>query len=663
MRIHTFIVIILCLFYTAAAGQVSDSLYNALPINARPADKNNLTVKESQAVLLATDMFDAFRHIPELRVIANNLQKKVSVSSVAGKINYLLAIASFYGNVGNDSAVNYCKQVIALAGTDTQYSKMVIRACHIKSDIYYYNERYDSCINILHEILNIAYAIKDTSSIIRALNEYGGIYTDIGLTNDGIYYQREAVRLGEKASFSPVEMVQYRLSLAGLYALGYKETGERLYKDSCNIIVHTIMAAKKNEAARWFRQCYYLAGYIEYLDGNYPKAISLFDSCILPAYNKESLFGKNNSFDPYMYRAVCIIKTGRYAEGKRILDSLNADISTATYFYKQVAYKALSEAEEATGNAAGALLYYKKFKLSSDSLNLHSQVGQVLEAERKFQVAQREGSIKGLENKNLQQKFTILLWVAGFLCAAIALFIVLLYYRGKLAKRKNEAQQLTGRLQLMEEEMRLDKARQVAENEEALTTQRESISRNMHDEISSSIAAVCFLIKNIQANAKTGEARDLLKNISVEVDSLYIQARDFMHRLYGNADVIEYHLADLLYSLAITFNQGSSLRILTEYNEKDIERYFTEKHHLETYLFVKESVTNCMKHSGASVLTIKVLYNSGFFFITIADNGKGLPGDGPGMGLHSMQERIKALNGEVSFTNKNGLVIAAEFPV
>ena len=73
---------------------------------------------------------------------------------------------------------------------------------------------------------------------------------------------------------------------------------------------------------------------------------------------------------------------------------------------------------------------------------------------------------------------------------------------------------------------------------------------------------------------------------------------------------------------------------------------------LAAYRIVQESLTNCLKHSGASAATVRITRDDGVLDIRIQDDGTGagaLPTgrDSPGLGLAGMRERVAIYGGEL----------------
>jgi signal transduction histidine kinase len=86
---------------------------------------------------------------------------------------------------------------------------------------------------------------------------------------------------------------------------------------------------------------------------------------------------------------------------------------------------------------------------------------------------------------------------------------------------------------------------------------------------------------------------------------------------------------------------------------------------LAVYRIVQESLTNVVRHAGATRATVDVRVEQGHYVITIADDGSGLPdAAGGGRGLLGMQERAELLGGtlELGRSPLGGVLVTARIP-
>ena len=88
---------------------------------------------------------------------------------------------------------------------------------------------------------------------------------------------------------------------------------------------------------------------------------------------------------------------------------------------------------------------------------------------------------------------------------------------------------------------------------------------------------------------------------------------------------------------------------------------------MAAYRMVQESITNTIKHSGASRVWIRLDWDADMLRLAVTDNGGGARGgDGGGHGLIGMRERVTACGGRLSTgpgPDETGFRVAATLPV
>jgi len=88
---------------------------------------------------------------------------------------------------------------------------------------------------------------------------------------------------------------------------------------------------------------------------------------------------------------------------------------------------------------------------------------------------------------------------------------------------------------------------------------------------------------------------------------------------------------------------------------------------LAVYRIVQESLTNVVRHSGASHAHVRIAESNGEYVVTVGDDGRGLgdkPGD-EGRGMLGMRERAELLGGtlETGTSPLGGLLVTARIPL
>jgi len=94
---------------------------------------------------------------------------------------------------------------------------------------------------------------------------------------------------------------------------------------------------------------------------------------------------------------------------------------------------------------------------------------------------------------------------------------------------------------------------------------------------------------------------------------------------------------------------------------------FADSFELSVYRIVQELLNNILKHSKATQALVQLSRQEDLLTISIEDNGVGFSGEGgnEGMGLRSLQSRIKAMNGkmELEASEQSGVCAYLEFDI
>ncbi len=81
------------------------------------------------------------------------------------------------------------------------------------------------------------------------------------------------------------------------------------------------------------------------------------------------------------------------------------------------------------------------------------------------------------------------------------------------------------------------------------------------------------------------------------------------------------------------------------------------------YRIIQESLTNAIRHGNATLIKVKITKENEKLLLEIQDNGIGCQKLTQGFGTKHIIERVKLLNGCVSFYGKNGFTVKATIPI
>src|SRR4051812_32214441 len=79
-----------------------------------------------------------------------------------------------------------------------------------------------------------------------------------------------------------------------------------------------------------------------------------------------------------------------------------------------------------------------------------------------------------------------------------------------------------------------------------------------------------------------------------------------------------------------------------------------ERVEVTAYFLIAESLTNAVKHAGASHVKVDVHVTEGRAVIDISDDGIGGADATAGSGLHGLADRVDAVEGQLAVSSRDG---------
>jgi signal transduction histidine kinase len=197
---------------------------------------------------------------------------------------------------------------------------------------------------------------------------------------------------------------------------------------------------------------------------------------------------------------------------------------------------------------------------------------------------------------------------------------------------------------------------QVQENE------RQLISRELHDTVAQDLSVAkmeCDLIYGEMLNDRLPEAQRI-KEISGALQKTISGVRNMAYDLRPPG-LEELGLVDTIYQFCEDFTQMWGVSV--DFQSAGLKKLKLDYgNQINLYRLVQEGLTNIRKHAAASRVTVKLASAFPNIFLRIEDNGRGFDaqkravasGQEKRMGLRSMQERVKLMNGEMKLQSKPG---------
>ena len=236
--------------------------------------------------------------------------------------------------------------------------------------------------------------------------------------------------------------------------------------------------------------------------------------------------------------------------------------------------------------------------------------------------------------------FTIAIFL---LLAAVILLFLFLYQRRKLQQREEMAmlqrqfaeQSLSAQLEIQEQTLH-------------------AISQEIHDNVGQILSLAKVQINIIRQSERLDE--ELLEDIGENIGKAMGDLRDLARSL--NSDRIRsFSLHEALIEETERINKTGMIK--AELSLEGEEREIEPGKRLLLFRIIQESIQNCIRHAGASLLTLSFHYGAEEIQVLIEDDGKGFDPEaalreGKGIGLGNIQTRVRLTRGQCAIRSGQG---------
>ncbi|MWA09576.1 sensor histidine kinase [Streptomyces sp. BA2] len=190
---------------------------------------------------------------------------------------------------------------------------------------------------------------------------------------------------------------------------------------------------------------------------------------------------------------------------------------------------------------------------------------------------------------------------------------------------------------------------------EAVHDERRRIERDLHDGVQQRIVALGMLLGRARRASEPEKSARLLAQAHEETQQALVELRDVAWRVYPAA-LDEGGLAAALETVA----ERAAIPV-----RLDCALHETPPPTAQAvaYFVAAEAVTNAVKHSGATLVTVHAERRSAVLRLRVEDDGRG-GADPSGSGLLGLARRVAALDGTLTVESPAGgpTLITAELP-
>lgn len=282
-------------------------------------------------------------------------------------------------------------------------------------------------------------------------------------------------------------------------------------------------------------------------------------------------------------------------------------------------------------------LEQKKEELARQELLAKESEQQVLRSLQELQIAENE---KKLRQRQLERERLLRNGIIA-LVALLLLISLLLFNRFKLRKKLEE--------------------------KERMLEVRNRISKDLHDDIGSTLTSIHILSRASEQSLEREPAhvKKMLSDIAHQSQSIQQNMSDIVWAIRPDNDKMENLLNRMREYIGQTL-EPENILCRFEAEESLLNQSLPMESRKEILLIYKETIHNILKHAGASAVNISIQRHGKVLTMSISDNGKWKekPSSHGGTGTLSMKQRAESIGGKLTIDGTPaGTKVTLDIPI
>lgn len=609
---------------------------------------------------------------------SNRLGDILNAKSDTNKVKSLSDLCWDYRFKSADSALIFGQQALQLA-TELNFQKGIAQAYNDMAIIYIDKANFRSATNYLNKAMKIRQQLNDLTGIAALYNKMGIIAQKQGRLKDALQNQIDALKIYQNLKLD--KYIGYTLNNIAIIhqnlgnykkaleyhqrALEYRirlkdQEGEATsYGNMANLYARmydTIQAIRHYEKAialsRELKKneliCANLSnmGNIYMARKEYSRALDLFNESL---QIKEKL-GDSKGISSTLSRIGTVYTdTHRYYEAAAVLNrSLKLAQSLDVVEEELSALLELSRLKALTQQTDSSFTLMRQYIALKDSVYDTRLKQQIMDVQTQYETDKLEQDLalvkkdKEFTEIKLRQRKTEI-WLLIFVIISFTGAGIFLFYR-----HQQQQKAAANVERIREQEARINAVFQAQEEE------RRRIAKELHDGIGQTIGAIKMNYQTLAGKSTGSECAPDFDRIGKMLEDAGKEVRSISHQMlpkeleqFGLIPAVEGMLNLNLVNSPLTYqfeHSGFSERIGT-----NIE--------LAIFRVLQELVSNVIKHSQASQLTVQLVKVKSHVVLNVTDNGIGFPAESQernGIGLLNIASRIEAVKGHLHFESATG---------
>lgn len=588
-----------------------------------------------------------------------------------------------------DSALLFGSRALDLAGK-IGYQKGIAQAYNDMAIIYIDRANYHRASNYLHESLKIRLQMNDQSGIASLYNKLGIIHQKQGRLKEALENQLSALNIYQKLGQdkwightynniaiihqnldSPEKALEYhKKALEYRMKLNDKSGEATTYSNMANLFVRihdTISAVsyyqKALDMSISLKNLELISGNLSNISNiymgrkEYGTALKHFEESLAI---REKL-GDSKGISSTLSRiGTLYTETGRYREALEVLNrSLKIAKDISVVEEEMSSLLGLAKLKALTHQLDSSFVLMKEYIQIKDSVYDARIKQQILDVQSQYETNQLEQDIelirKEKENAEIklkQRKIELLL--AIFILISITGAGIFLFYRHK---QKQKA--LTAAEKLKEQEIRIHAVLEAQEDE------RRRIAKELHDGVGQTLSAIRMNFQSLRGKLTEVHHSPEYQRIDHMLDQVGSEVRSISHQMIPK-ELEQFGLLPAIEGMLKMNLDNSKIEYLFE--NSGWSGRLNDSVELAIFRILQELVSNSIKHSRASQLSVQLLRLTSHVVLVVSDNGVGFDvanKEKNGIGLLNIASRVDAVKGHLHFesTRETGTIATIRIPI
>ncbi len=372
---------------------------------------------------------------------------------------------------------------------------------------------------------------------------------------------------------------------------------------------------------------------------------------------------KKNEASIYVHQGSLWFETKQYQKAYDFFSkaaALSGEIGSKVD--EQEATRGLYEAAMKLGKYDEAYAYNQQYMALKDSLFNQKTLQKLNELENKYQNEKKEQEIvlltveKELQQAEIRQKSTVINIIIIVFVLILALGILLFRYyqqkaRAKALLAEKDAEIKRKKIEELEKNQKLMAMDAMIGGQEE---ERKRIAKELHDGLGGLLSTVQLHFSSIQPKNMPAQDGNGLQKAATLLNDACGEVRRIAHNMMPGA-LIKLGLVPALQDICDAMNQSGIQADLQVFN---VGQRLDEQVEISVYRIIQELLSNIRKHAKAREVIIQLSQSEDTLSVTVEDDGVGFNVTqvraGGGIGLKSIESRVKYLNGSLDLDARTG---------